>query len=97
MQATALQYITGLRVSDAFGQQTATVDDVPTEWTVRELIEGLLGDMRLPRHDGDGRDIVYHARLDREGRNLHGAERVGDVIESFDEIQLTPNIEAGLA
>ena len=97
METTEQRYVTGIQVSDAFGQQAASVDEVPAECTVGELIQGLLADMHLPRNDGDGRDIVYHARLEREGRHLHGSELVGDALLPGDEIQLTPNIEAGLA
>jgi len=49
----------------------------------------------LPRNDGAGRPLVYHARLDREGRHLHGSETVGEALKPGDKVVLTPNIEAG--
>jgi hypothetical protein len=95
METIEQRYVTGIQVSDAFGQRTASVTDVPAECTVGEFIKGLLADMRLPQNDADGRDIVYHARLEREGRHLHGSELVGDVLQAGDEVQLSPNIDAG--
>jgi hypothetical protein len=39
--------------------------------------------------------LSYQALLEREGRHLHAAERVSDVLEPQDRIVLQPNIDAG--
>ena len=93
--ATARPSIDNLLVSDVTGQKTRKVSDVPVDSTVGELINGVLADMKLPRNDSAGRDIVYHGRLDREGRHLHSAETVGESLQSGDALTLTPNIDAG--
>jgi hypothetical protein len=89
--------IGGLQVSDTSGQKRAMVNNVPGNSTVGELISGLLAGMQLPQNDTSGRPLVYHARLEREGRHLHGSEVVADALKSGDELVLTPNIEAGAA
>jgi hypothetical protein len=89
--------IGGLQVSDVSGQKVAKVSNVPSDCTVGELIQGLLSQMQLPRNDGAGRPLVYHARLEREGRHLHGSEMVGDALKTGDKVVLTPNIDAGWA
>ena len=93
--ATASAAIDDLHVSDVTGQKLRSVGNVPVDCTVAELIERVLADMRLPKNDGAGRPLVYHARLEREGRHLHGSETVGDTLQSGDKVVLTPNIEAG--
>jgi hypothetical protein len=93
--ATVRTAIDDLQVSDVTGQKLRSVGNVAADCTVGELIKGVLGDMKLPKNDGAGRPLVYHARLDREGRHLHGAETVGDALQSGDKVVLTPNIEAG--
>ena len=55
----------------------------------------LLTGKGLAPNDTAGRPLHYQARLDREGRHLHGAETVGDALREDDEIVLTPNIDAG--
>jgi hypothetical protein len=84
-----------LLISDVTGQRLRSVGSVPTDCTVAELIQGVLADMRLPKNDGAGRPLVYHARLEREGRHLHGTETVGESLQPGDKVVLTPNIEAG--
>ena len=85
----------GLRVSDVTGQKTVRASAVSADFTVGELVQKLLAKMGLSRNDVQGRPLNYQARLDREGRNLNGAERVGDALREDDEIVLTPNIDAG--
>ena len=85
----------GLTVSDVSEQKQVFVSDLQAGATVGELIEGLLPQMRLPRNDAEGRPLVYQARLDREGRALHGSERVGDAVQPGDRLVLQPNVEAG--
>lgn len=95
MGTTETFAIGGLQVSDVTGQKVAQVSNVPADCTVGEMIQGLLSEMQLPKNDGAGRPLVYHARLDREGRHLNGSETVGEALKSGDKVVLTPNIEAG--
>jgi hypothetical protein len=86
---------TGFEVSDVTGQKVLSVSNMPTDATVSELIQGLVGRMRLPANDASGRALTYHARLDREGRHLQGAERVADAVRPGDRLVLQPNVDAG--
>jgi hypothetical protein len=86
-----------LQASDVSGQKLVDVREVPTDASVGELIQGLLGQMNLPENDVEGRPLTYHARLDREGRHLHASERVGDALQQGDRVVLQPNIDAGAA
>ena len=94
MSATAVME-TEFEVSDVTGQKVLNVTNVSSDATVGELIDGLIDRMRLPANDAGGRPLAYHARLDREGRHVHGAERVADAIQPGDRIVLQPNIDAG--
>jgi hypothetical protein len=85
----------GLQVSDVSGQKLASVNQVPQDATVGELVQGLLAQMSLPQNDVGGRPLTYHARLEREGRHLHASERVGDALQTGDRDVLQPNIDAG--
>ena len=84
-----------LSVSDVSGQKVFTVNSAPLDATVGELIKDLLGQMHLPANDSTGQPLTYHARLDREGRHLHAAERLGDALLTGDRLTLQPNIDAG--
>ena len=84
-----------LTVSDVSGQKVFRVPKAPPEATVGELVHSLLSKMNLPANDPDGQPLAYQARLEREGRHLHAAERVGDALESGDKVTLQPNIDAG--
>ena len=92
---TATVMEVGLQVADVSGQKTMRVNAVPSHATVGELIEGLRPQMRLPETDAKGRPVVYNARLEREGRRLHGSERLADAVEYGDQIVLLPNVDAG--
>jgi hypothetical protein len=94
MSATAVVE-TGFEVSDVTGQKVLAVSGMPEDVTVSELIQGLVGKMRLPLNDASGRPLSYHARLDREGRHLQGAERVAEAVRSGDRVVLQPNVDAG--
>jgi hypothetical protein len=85
----------GFEVSDVTGQKVLAVSEMPEDVTVSELIPGLVGKMRLPLNDASGRPLSYHARLDREGRHLQGAERVAEAVRTGDRIVLQPNVDAG--
>ncbi|MGQ0701890.1 MAG: hypothetical protein ACT4PM_02005 [Gemmatimonadales bacterium] len=84
-----------LEVSDVSGQKRMTVDEVAEGSTIGELVEQFLAELDLKREDAEGRPLTYHARLDREGRHLHAAERAGDVLQAGDQVVLQPNIDAG--
>ena len=84
-----------LRASDVTNQKRALVNGVSLDTTVGELIQGLLGQMNLPRNDASGRALSYHARLEREGRHLRATELVGEALREEDRIVLQPNIDAG--
>ncbi len=94
MSATAVMEA-GFEVSDVSGQKVLSVSNVPVDATVGELIQGLVGRMRLPANDAGGRPLTYHARLDREGRHLQGAERVSTAVLPGDRVVLQPNVDAG--
>ena len=84
-----------LMVNDVSGQKAFRVPNAPVEATVGELVQSLLSRMSLPENDSSGRPLNYQARLEREGRHLHAAERVGDALETGDALTLQPNIDAG--
>ncbi len=94
MSATALMEAE-FEVSDVSGQKLLNVSGVPVDATVGELVQGLIGRMRLPANDAGGRPLTYHARLDREGRHLQGTERVAETVRSGDRVVLQPNVDAG--
>jgi hypothetical protein len=85
----------GLRVSDVTGQNQIEVDDVPSDTTIGELLDGLVPRMRLPRNDSTGRPLTYYARLEREGRHLSRAEKTSEALRERDRLTLQPNIDAG--
>ena len=92
---TAVAESITLTVADVSEQKVSNVKDVPKESTVGELIEGLRSSLRLPENDASGRPLVYHARLEREGRHLHAAEVVGEALQTGDRVVLQPNVHAG--
>ena len=87
----------GLKVSDVSGQKNMNAKSVSGDSTIGELVHGLLARMGLAQTDVQGRPLSYRARLDREGRHLHGSELVGDALKEGDSIVLQPNIDAGMA
>lgn len=84
-----------LTVSDVSGQKMFRVPKAPPDATVGELVRTLLSQMNLPANDTNGQPLAYQARLEREGRHLNAAERVGDALETGDKLMLQPNIDAG--
>ena len=84
-----------LNARDVTGQKRFRLTAVPTHASVGELVRSALARMGLGSRDRDGQELEYRARLDREGRQLHNSERVGDVLQRDDEIMLTPRIQAG--
>jgi len=82
-------------VSDPWLQKRAELD-VDPEASIRELVEGAIGHLSLPRNDASGRSITFHARLEREGRHMHADEITGVVLRNKDHVILEPDIDAGL-
>ena len=84
-----------LKVSDISGQKRAEIKNAPPDATVEELIEGLISDLSINRIDSEGRPLAFQVRLEREGRHLLGSERLGEALQSGDQLVLQPNIDAG--
>jgi hypothetical protein len=84
-----------IAASDVTRQNRVTVDELPLDFTVGQVLDKLVPGMRLPVKDSNGRPLTYHARLEREGRHLHRSERVGDALLPNDSLVLQPNIDAG--
>ena len=84
-----------VEASDVSGQKLVSVSGLAADATVGELVHGLLDQMQLPQNDAGGNPLTYHARLEREGRHLHAAERAGDVFQTGDRVVLQPDINAG--
>lgn len=95
MEQAATMTTVALRVSDVSGQRSVRAPAVPTSFTIGELVQRLIAKIGLAGTDTQGRPLNYQARLEREGRHLHGAELVGEALAEDDEIVLTPNIDAG--
>jgi hypothetical protein len=87
---------TDFEISDALGQKVLAIRQLPSDTTVGELVANLTRQLGLPPSDPEGRVLTYHARSDREGRHLHGTERVADAVQRGDRVVLQPNIDAGL-
>ena len=84
-----------LTVSDVSRQKVRSVEDVSPDTTAAELVQNLIDDLNLSRNDTEGRSLTYRAMLRREGRHLHGSERIGDALETGDWVTLTPDVDAG--
>jgi hypothetical protein len=85
-----------VEISDVSGQKRFKVTNAPVDNSVGELIHEMIGKMNLPRNDPSGAPLTYQARLEREGRHLNAAEKIGDALEANDRLTLQPNIDAGL-
>ncbi len=95
MQAVQTQRTLPLQVHDASRQKRLTVEEVPHDATVGEVVQSLLAELGLPVEDADGRPLSYQALLEREQRHVHATERVGDALLPNDSLTLHPNIQAG--
>ena len=84
-----------LRVSDVTGQKLANVESVSAESTIGELVKSVLKKLGLVQQDVEGYPLTYRARLEREGRHLHGSELVQDSLQDGDHLVLQPHINAG--
>ena len=90
-----LAKISQITASDASGQRRVSVDDVPADSTIGELLDSLAGEMNLNRLDGRGRPMAIQVRLDREGRHLHRSERAQDCLKPGDHLVMHPRVMAG--
>lgn len=97
MQYDETQDIAVLEVSDVSGQKSMTVNDVPSDAVIQDIIEQLLDELQLPRNDTNGRALSYHALLERgsEARHLLLSERAGTALREGDRLTLMPDIDAG--
>ena len=84
-----------MTAADVYAQKEATYNSAPAEATVREMVDSAVMDLQLPRHDAHGQPLVYYARLEREGRQLNGGERLGDALRSGDRLVIVHQIQAG--
>ena len=93
--AEAMTATLDIHARDVTGQKRFSISDIPVEQTVGEFVKSLIGRLTLVDRDHEGRPLEYRARLEREGRQLHGSELLRDALENDDEIVLTPWISAG--
>ena len=92
---TAAMTTLDLFARDVTGQKKFRLGNVSRQSSVGEIVRGALARMGLGTQDREGHDLEYRARLERDGRQLHNSELVGDVLQPQDEIVLTPRINAG--
>jgi len=93
--AVSMQALGGLVISDVTRQRQVRVDGVPATTTVSEFVKTVLKKMGLMTRDAAGQPVTYRARVERNGRQLTGGERVGDALQPEDRVTLTPYIAAG--
>ena len=84
-----------LTASDVSGQRRVQVRNVAGRATIGELVRSLVARLGLVGEDAEGRPLTYRARLEREGRSLHGSEVIGEALKPNDRISLYPHIQAG--
>jgi hypothetical protein len=84
-----------VEVADVSGQKLFRFGDVDSNGTVGSLLSRAVMEMNMPQTDVAGQPLVYHARLEREGRHLRTAERIGDAVLPDDRVTIFPNIDAG--
>jgi hypothetical protein len=93
--ALAAKTISNLLVSDVSGQKTATIDNVPADATVGDLMASVLSELKLPKNDQSGRPLVYQPLNQTAGRHLNVVEKVGEAVSPDDHIVLHPDVSAG--
>ena len=84
-----------IRARDITGQKRVRIRDIPIEYSVGDVVDGLLPRMNLNRFDPSGSPVRFEARLEREGRHLNRAELIGQALLDEDEVVLHPRITAG--
>jgi hypothetical protein len=80
---------------DITGQKRFRARDIPGDYLVGDVVDGLLPRMQLDHRDQSGSPIKFEARRERGGLHLNRAEIVGEVLKEDDELVLTPRIMAG--
>ena len=86
-----------VEVSDVSGAKVVEAD-VPSDFSVAEMIKSMVGELELPVNDDAGNPVAYRAHLESQGRQLLPSERCGDILqrEKQDKITLEPdNVDAG--
>jgi len=64
--------------------------------TVRELVDELVSQLKLPEAEPDGvTPISYSARRDSDGMALSASEKALDVLENNETVVLEPDVNAG--
>jgi hypothetical protein len=86
-----------IEATDVSGERLYTISGIQPDATMGEVVSGLVAEMALPQYDTEGRPIAYRARLEREGRHLHGSETARDALQQADRLVLHPHITAGAA
>jgi hypothetical protein len=84
-----------IEATDVSGERLYTISGIQPDATMFEVVSGLVSEMALPQYDTEGRPIVYRARLEREGRHLHGSERAREALHQDDRLVLHPHVTAG--
>ncbi len=82
-----------LTVTDV-SRQRRFAASVPVDAPVGVALADIVGQMDLPVND-QATSATWSARLDREARQLHSSEIVGDALVQDDTIVLQPEISAG--
>lgn len=93
MTETQTSKTINLNVTDVSRQRrfTASVDtDAPLSVALAEIV----AQMDLPPNEQSSQ-AAWTARLDREARQLHGSEIVGEALVEDDTIVLQPEVNAG--
>lgn len=94
MGKTAVLEMT-LELTDVSQQKSVMVSGIPDDAIVNEMVQGVLGELNLPRHDVEGRPLSYQVFDELAGRHLRGDERVAEAVASGRRLVLQPNIDAG--
>ncbi len=84
-----------ITASDISGQKKEEFSDIPSDASIKEVVEKMVSEMNIPRNDPNGNSLSYQAFLDRQGRHLNPSEIVSDTLEQDDSLVLHPRINAG--
>ena len=93
MSETRTEKTINLNVTDV-SRQRRFAAQVDVDSPVSVALADVVAMMDLPVND-PSQQATWTARLDREARQLHGNEIVGEALEDDDTIVLQPEINAG--
>ncbi len=93
MNETRTDNTINLNVTDV-SRQRRFAARVDADSSVSVALADVVAMMDLPVND-PSQQATWTARLDREARQLHGNEIVGEALEEDDTIVLQPEINAG--